>query len=136
MFKEKRKLENLLHNFNILETEYKDLISFYELFKLESDERLKQELIDLLKNTIKLSKALKVTTLLSGDADGNDCYLEINAGAGGTESQDCAQMLSRMYVRWIDSKNLKKSIMNINSGEEAGIKSITIKVEGENAFGL
>ena len=136
MFKEKRKLENLLHNFNILETEYEDLISFYEMFKLESDERLKQELIDLLKNTIKLSKALKVTTLLSGDADGNDCYLEINAGAGGTESQDWAQMLSRMYVRWIDSKNLKKSIMNINNGEEAGIKSITIKVEGENAFGL
>ena len=136
MFKKKRKLENLLHNFNILETEYEDLISFYEMFKLESDERLKQELIDLLKNTIKLSKALKVTTLLSGDADGNDCYLEINAGAGGTESQDWAQMLSRMYVRWIDSKNLKKSIMNINNGEEAGIKSITIKVEGENAFGL
>ena len=91
---------------------------------------------DLLKNTIKLCKILKINTLLSGEADNNDCYIEINAGAGGTESQDWAQMLSRMYLRWIDNKNLKKSIMDINAGEEAGIKSITIKVEGENAFGL
>ena len=66
----------------------------------------------------------------------NDCYIEINAGAGGTESQDWAQMLSRMYIRWVDNKKLKKSIMDINTGEEAGLKSITIKVEGENAFGL
>ena len=136
IFKEKKKLETLINNFNSLESEYKDLVAFYELFKSENDDDLKQELTDLLKNTINLSKALKINTLLSGEADGNDCYLEINAGAGGTESQDWAQMLSRMYIRWTDNKKLKKSIMDINTGEEAGIKSVTIKVEGENAFGL
>ena len=136
IFKEKRKLENLLNNFNKLESEYEDLVNFNELFKSENDDSLEEELADLLTNTIKLSTVLKINTLLSGEADSNDCYLEINAGAGGTESQDWAQMLSRMYTRWIDTKNFKKSIMDINSGDEAGIKSVTIKVEGENAFGL
>ena len=136
IFKEKRKLENLLNSFYKLESEYEDLVDFNELFKSENDDSLKQDLTDLLTNTIELSTALKINTLLSGEADSNDCYIEINAGAGGTESQDWAQMLSRMYTRWIDNKNLKKSIMNINTGDEAGIKSITIKVEGENAFGL
>ena len=136
IFKEKRKLENLLNSFYKLESEYEDLVDFNELFKSENDDSLKQDLTDLLTNTIELSTALKINTLLSGEADSNDCYIEINAGAGGTESQDWAQMLSRMYTRWIDDKNLKKSIMNINTGDEAGIKSITIKVEGENAFGL
>ena len=136
IFKEKRKLESLLNNFSKLETEYEDLVNFNELFKAENDDGLKQELTDLLTNTVKLSTALKINTLLSGDADSNDCYIEINAGAGGTESQDWAQMLSRMYTRWIDNKNFKKSIMSINNGDEAGIKSITLKVEGDNAFGL
>jgi len=136
IFKEKRKLETVLNNFKKLESEYEDLVNFNELFKSENDDGLKQELTDLLANTVKLSTALKINTLLSGEADSNDCYIEINAGAGGTESQDWAQMLSRMYTRWIDNKNLKKSIMAINSGDEAGVKSITIKVEGENAFGL
>ncbi len=136
MFKKKRKLENLLNNFNTLKKEYDDLVNFYDLFKSENDENLKQELSDLLKNTIKLSKDLKISTLLSGEADSNNCYIEINAGAGGTESQDWAQMLLRMYLRWVDAKNFKKNIMDLNNGEEAGIKSVTVKVEGENAFGL
>ena len=90
----------------------------------------------MLKNTLKLSTALKIYTLLAGEADDNDCYIEINAGAGGTESQDWAQMLLRMYIRWIDNKKLKKNIMDMNTGEEAGIKSVTIKVEGDNDFGF
>lgn len=136
VFKEKRKLENLLNNYNSLKEEYEDLVNFYEIFKSENDNNLKQELNNLLKSVIKLSRQLEISTLLSGEADGNDCFLEINAGAGGTESQDWAQMLSRMYTRWLDNKNFKKSIMDINNGDEAGVKSITIKVEGENAFGL
>ena len=136
VFKEKRKLENLLNNYNSLKEEYEDLVNFYEIFKSENDNNLKQELNNLLKSVIKLSRQLEISTLLSGEADGNDCFLEINAGAGGTESQDWAQMLSRMYTRWVDNKNFKKSIMDINNGDEAGVKSITIKVEGENAFGL
>ena len=136
VFKKKRKLESLLNSFNNLKKEYDDLVSFNELFKSENDENLRQELLNLLKNTIKLSKELKISTLLSNEADSNDCYIEINAGAGGTESQDWAQMLLRMYLRWIDTKNFKKSIMNLNNGDEAGIKSVTVKVEGENTFGL
>ena len=136
VFKEKRKLENLLNNYNSLKEEYEDLVNFYEIFKSENDNNLKQELNNLLKSVIKLSRQLEISTLLSGEADSNDCFLEINAGAGGTESQDWAQMLSRMYTRWLDNKNFKKSIMDINNGDEAGVKSITIKVEGENAFGL
>ncbi len=136
VFKKKRKLESLLNSFNNLKTEYNDLVHFYDLFKLENDENLRQELFTLLKNTIKLSQELKINTLLSNEADSNDCYIEINAGAGGTESQDWAQMLLRMYLRWIDAKNFKKTIMNLNNGDEAGIKSATVKVEGENVFGL
>ncbi len=136
VFKKKRKLENLLNSFNNLKTEYDDLVNFYDLFKSENDENLRQELLNLLKKTIKLSKELKISTLLSNEADSNDCYMEINAGAGGTESQDWAQMLLRMYLRWIDAKNFNKSIMDLNNGDEAGIKSVTVKIEGENAFGL
>mgnify|MGYP000272567243 CR=1 FL=1 len=73
IFKEKRKLENLLNNFNKLEAEYEDLVNFNELFKSENDDGLKQELTDLLTNTVKLSTVLKINTLLSGEADGNDC---------------------------------------------------------------
>ena len=136
VFKKKRKLESLLNSFNNLKTEYNDLVHFYELFKSENDENLRQELFSLPNNTIKLSQELKINTLLSNEADSNDCYIEINAGAGGTESQDWAQMLLRMYLRWIEAKNFKKSIMNLNNGDEAGIKSATVKVEGENVFGL
>ncbi len=112
------------------------MISFHELFKTENDEIVEKELLVLLKNVIKQSNNLKLSTFLSGEADSNNCYIEINAGAGGTESQDWAQILSRMYIRWIDNKGFKNSIMDINSGDDAGVKSITIKVEGENAFGL
>ncbi len=79
---------------------------------------------------------MRILTLLSGEADNNDCYLEINAGAGGTESQDWAEMLSRMYTRWIEKKTFNGRIIDISNGDEAGIKSITIKVSGENAYGL
>ena len=83
-----------------------------------------------------MQKKLRLKTLLSGEADNNDCYLEIHAGAGGTESQDWAEMLSRMYSRWIEKKTLKKVLIHISNGDEAGIKSISIKISGENAYGL
>ena len=129
-------MEDLLNDFNYLSSEFNDLVDLNELFKTEYDEKIEAEIINLLKNTLKASNELKIKTLLSSEADGNDCFIEINAGAGGTESQDWTNMLSRMYNRWSDDKNFKKTIMNINNGDEAGIKSITIKVEGENAYGL
>ncbi len=78
----------------------------------------------------------KLQTLLSGEADNNDCYLEIHAGAGGTESQDWAEMLSRMYIRWVEKKNFKKNLIHLSVGDEAGIKSISLKFSGENAYGF
>jgi len=78
---------------------------------------------------------MELETLLSGEADGNGCYVEINAGAGGTESQDWAEMLLRMYQRWAESHDCTVEIIEISAGEEAGIKSGTIKVIGENAYG-
>ena len=78
----------------------------------------------------------KLQTLLSGEADNNDCYLEIHAGAGGTESQDWAEMLSRMYNRWIEKKQFKKNLISISNGDEAGIKSVSLKIAGENAYGF
>ena len=84
----------------------------------------------------KNAQAVRLQTLLSGEADNNDCYLEINAGAGGTESQDWAEMLSRMYHRWSEKRNYKRSLIHISSGEEAGIKSISLKISGENAYGF
>ena len=135
IFKEKRKLENLLNNFNNLEAEYADLVNFNELFKSENDDGLKQELTGLLTNTVKLSTELKLNTLLSGEADSNDCYIEIHAGAGGTESQDWADMLRRMYIKWSDNRNFKFELISEHKGEEAGIKSSTIKIEGEYVFG-
>jgi peptide chain release factor 2 len=76
-----------------------------------------------------------VEALLSGEADGNDTYLEVHAGAGGTESQDWAEMLSRMYVRWAEDHDYRVSLVEQSAGEEAGIKSATLLVKGENAYG-
>ncbi len=78
---------------------------------------------------------LQLETLLSGEADANDCFIEINAGAGGTEAQDWAQMLARMYSRWADARQYKIEILDENAGEEAGIKSITFKIMGHQAYG-
>ncbi|HSM41390.1 MAG TPA: peptide chain release factor 2, partial [Afifellaceae bacterium] len=77
----------------------------------------------------------QVEALLSGEADGNDCFVDVHAGAGGTESQDWAQMLLRMYVRWAEQNGFKVEIQSSNPGEEAGIKGATILVKGENAYG-
>ncbi len=80
-------------------------------------------------------KARQIETLLSGEADANDTYLEVHAGAGGTESQDWANMLLRMYVRWSERRGFKVEVLEVHDGEEAGIKSATILVKGHNAYG-
>lgn len=77
----------------------------------------------------------ELESLLSGEADGNDCYLEVNAGAGGTEAQDWAEMLLRMYARWAEQHGYKIEMLDENVGEEAGLKSATIQIKGQNAYG-
>ena len=78
---------------------------------------------------------MELESLLSGEADANDCYLEIHAGAGGTEAQDWAEMLQRLYVRWAERHGCKVEWLEESGGEEAGIKSATVKIAGENAYG-
>ena len=133
--KERTYLDNNISNFTNLEKEYNDIIAIIEIAEQDKDDSL---LDDAKIQLIKLSKNIKkreLESLLSGEADKNNCFIEINAGAGGTESQDWAQMLLRMYSRWADKKEFKITIMDEHQGEEAGIKSVCIKIEGINSYG-
>ena len=135
LMKERTYLDQRLSSFNQLELEYKDIIAIIEIAEQDNDEKL---LIDAKNQLLNLNKNIKkkeLESLLSEEADKNDCFIEINAGAGGTESQDWVQMLLRMYSRWADKKDYKIIIMDENPGEEAGIKSVCIKISGINAYG-
>ena len=135
LMKERTYLDQRLSSFKQLELEYKDIIAIIEIAEQDNDEKL---LIDAKNQLINLNKNIKkkeLESLLSKEADKNDCFIEINAGAGGTESQDWVQMLLRMYSRWADKKEYKIIIMDENPGEEAGIKSVCIKISGINAYG-
>ena len=133
---EKSKLEYIIKNFSSLENDLIELTEIQQTFKHEESKNLQQEILELVKSLKEKSKKLKFKTLLSGEADNNDCFLEIHAGAGGTESQDWAEMLSRMYNRWAEKNNFKKNIIYVTPGDEAGIKSLSIKISGDNAYGL
>ena len=133
--KERTYLDQRLSSFNQIELEYRDIIAIIEIAEQDNDEKL---LIDAKNQLLNLNKNIKkkeLESLLSEEADKNDCFIEINAGAGGTESQDWVQMLLRMYSRWADKKEYKIIIMDENPGEEAGIKSVCIKINGINAYG-
>ncbi len=101
----------------------------------EKDTSMLGEAEAALKNVASALDKLKLESLLSGEADANDCFLEVNAGAGGTESQDWAEMLLRMYARWAQRRGYKTEMIDESRGEEAGIKSATLKIGGHNAFG-
>ncbi len=133
---EKSKLEYIIKNFSSLENDLIELREIQQTFKHEESKNLQQEILELVKSLKEKSKKLKFKTLLSGEADNNNCFLEIHAGAGGTESQDWAEMLSRMYNRWAEKNNFKKNIIYVTPGDEAGIKSLSIKISGDNAYGL
>ncbi|MBJ57018.1 MAG: peptide chain release factor 2 [Rickettsiales bacterium] len=136
IFKEKSKIEKNLNDFKALENELVDLKELFQLFKNDSDLDVQEDIVSLIKKIKKKANNTKLNTLLSKEADSNNCFIEIHAGAGGTESQDWAEMLLRMYNRWIEEKKFKREIINFHSGDEAGIKSVTIRVTGENAYGL
>ena len=84
---------------------------------------------------VTIAEKRQLESLLSGEADGNDCFLEVHAGAGGTEAQDWASMLVRMYSRWCERRGFKLEMIEESAGEEAGVKSVTMRVEGDNAYG-
>ncbi len=133
--KEKSDLERILNSFLAIENALKDNREYFDLAKLEGDLQL---LADIEKNLATLSKAagtFEVECLFSGEADSNNCFLDINAGAGGTDSCDFALMLLRMYERFASSKKFKVEIVNFLEAEEAGIRSATLKISGHFAYG-
>ena len=117
------------------ETGIRDNLELIEMGEAEGDEEVVKEAEQALVELLAEARTAQVETLLSGEADANDAYLEIHAGAGGTESQDWANMLLRMYSRWAERHKFKVEVMEFHDGEEAGIKSATIQIKGHNAYG-
>ena len=136
LIKEKKLYEDLINNFEESNQKLNDLNDLYELAEEEKDLNTKNEILKNLLDLKKFVKKNEVKCFLSNQADSLDCYIEIHAGAGGTESQDWADMLRRMYLKWSDSKKFKSSLISEHRGDEAGIKSSTIKIEGDYTFGL
>jgi peptide chain release factor 2 len=131
----RQSLEKQITAFRQIERDLDDGVTLVELGEAEDDEASIKEGEDLLLRTLATAEKRQIEALLSGEADGNDTYLEIHAGAGGTESQDWAQMLLRMYMRWAEDKGYKAALIEQSAGEEAGIKSATLEIKGENAYG-
>jgi peptide chain release factor 2 len=128
-------LEKRLNEFNAFEQELDDSIGLIELAEEEDDADTLAEAETAIRALLALAQKKQLESLLAGEADGNDCFLEIHAGAGGTESQDWAEMLSRMYSRWAENHDYKVDWLEESTGEEAGLKSATIRVQGPNAYG-
>jgi peptide chain release factor 2 len=118
-----------------LEAAIRDNTELIEMGEAEGDADVVKEAEQALHEALRDARSAQVETLLSGEVDANDCYLEIHSGAGGTESQDWANILLRMYTRWAERRKFKIEVMEMHDGEEAGIKSATIKVMGHNAYG-
>ncbi len=118
-----------------LERDLDDSLTLLELAEVEDDAATLAEAEAGLHRLVGEAKRREVEALLSGEADGNDAYLEVHAGAGGTESQDWAEKLLRMYTRWAEARGFKVSITDMAPGDEAGIKGATIEIKGENVYG-
>ncbi len=135
VMRERRRLEAAVNTVRQISQEMADAVEFVELGEAEGDEDTVSEGLASLGALATRADADKVQALLAGEADANDAYLEVHAGAGGTESQDWAEMLQRMYSRWADRHGYKVELVDYHSGEQAGIKSATLLIKGENAYG-
>ncbi len=133
--KEKNRLEQQVASVRAVENGLKDNLDLLELAEMENDDGVAAEAEKSLRQVQKEADRLQLLSLLSGEADGNDAYLEVNAGAGGTESCDWANMLLRMYTRWAEQHDYKVSLLDRSEGDETGIKSATIRIEGDQAYG-
>jgi peptide chain release factor 2 len=135
VMRERRRLDEAISATRAIERERDDTVELLELAEMEGDAALADEAVASLGDLADRAERDKVAALLAGEADGNDTYIEINAGAGGTESQDWAEMLQRMYTRWAERHRMKVELVDYHAGEQAGIKSATLMVKGENAYG-
>ena len=133
--REQKTLETAVNTVNEIAAEMADAIEFIEMGEAEGEEAIVEDGLATLAALADRADADKVQALLSGEADGNDTYLEIHAGAGGTESQDWAEMLFRMYGRWAERRGFKVETVEYQAGEQAGIKSATLLIKGEGAYG-
>jgi peptide chain release factor 2 len=133
--RKRQDLETRISTVKRLEQTIADSVELIELGEIEGDKSVIEDAEAQIKGLRPEIAQLEIETLLSGEADSNDSFLEIHAGAGGTESQDWASMLMRMYTRWAERQGYKVEIIELHDGEEAGIKSATLKVNGHNAYG-
>ena len=136
IIKEKKLYEELVNSY---EDSLKSLIDLNELNELAIEEKninIQNEILGNIKDLRETVKKNEIKCFLSNEADSLNCYIEIHAGAGGTESQDWAEMLRRMYLKWFDKKKFGYEIISEHKGEEAGIKSTTLKIMGVNLYGL
>ncbi len=133
--KELKNLKDTVDQINGLETQYEDIETLIEMGNEEEDEGMAEEIRGELDSFAAELETLRISTLLTGEYDKNDAILKLNAGAGGTESCDWCSMLYRMYTRWAEKKGFQVEVLDYLDGDEAGIKSVTFQVNGENAYG-
>ena len=135
IIKEKKLFEDLFNTYKASIEKLSDLDDLSELALDEDNQTVQKEILQSIKDLRVLVKKNEIKCFLSNEADSLDCYIEIHAGAGGTESQDWADMLRRMYLKWSDHKNFKSDLISEHKGDEAGVKSATIKIQGDYTFG-
>ena len=133
--RERTHLDDAISGYRAIETELADGIALIELGEAEGDADVVADAESSIAELARKADRLRLESLLSGEADANDAFLEVHAGAGGTESQDWADMLMRMYTRWAEARRYGVEWIEESPGEEAGIKSATVRVTGDNAFG-
>ncbi len=135
LMRERQMLVDAMESYDAIKTDLQDNIDLIELGEMEEDAEVVSEAEAALEALKATAAKKELEALLNGEADGNDTFLEINSGAGGTESCDWASMLARMYVRWAEKKGYKVELQSESAGEEAGIKSAAYKISGQNAYG-
>lgn len=135
VLQELKGLKDKVESYKTLKNKYEDVETMIEMAYEEEDDDLVAEVKDLLKDFIAYYEDLRIATLLSGEYDKNNAILTLHAGAGGTEACDWVEMLFRMYTRWAEKRGFKYEVLDYLAGEEAGIKSVTMQINGENAYG-
>jgi peptide chain release factor 2 len=135
LMQEQSQLQNAIGEYKNFESDYRSNLEMAELADIEQDEGVLDDIESELKKLLAKGEKMQISHLFSGEVDANNCFLEINAGAGGTESHDWSSMMMRMYLRFADRLGFKSELLNVISGEDAGIKSCVLKISGHNAYG-
>jgi peptide chain release factor 2 len=133
--RERNQIASAMEGVLKLETDVSDALELIAMAEAEGDAGMVADAMGSLRSAAEEAKRREIESLLSGEADGNDCYIELNSGAGGTEAQDWAEMLMRMYMRWAEQHGYKVQFLEESEGEQAGIKSATLQISGPNAYG-